>query len=430
MSRPRRRRAPNGRGTYGHDAHGYWAKISLGKDPVTGRPVRITLRAATMRQLQEQVEDTERKRAAVRRQASTRLTVGEWVTMWLASVERACKPKTHQTYQSLMRAHVSRIAAVRLDRLTPERIEGIYDDILATGTSAVTVSNLHRTLRACLNEAVRRGHLPANPVQLARPPRVERTQRVPLTTAQSIDLLTAAAATDNTARWWVALAMGLRQGEALGLQYQDIDLDQKTILVRRALARLGYRHGCTDPLACAAGHHTDRCRHRSGTCAAHAYHCPKRKGGLVVGTPKTGKSERMLAIPEAMVAILVEHRARHRRRRLAQGLGWGPDVFVFSGPKGGPMDPRKDLARWKQILAESGLPDIRLHDARHTTATLMLTQHVSPREVMDYLGWTQIALLARYQHVLPEQQRAIAQGMSDALTPTDAHHRQDKHGTG
>ena len=127
--------------------------------------------------------------------------------------------------------------------MTPEHVESVYVGLAATGVGAETISSVHRSLRSCFGEAVRRrGRLERNPVLVARPHRVEHREIMPLSLGETRAVLATAAGQRNSVRWMIALALGLRQGEALGLQWDDIDLERGTLSVRRALQRTSWRH--------------------------------------------------------------------------------------------------------------------------------------------------------------------------------------------
>ncbi|MDX6268719.1 MAG: integrase, partial [Frankiales bacterium] len=201
-------------------------------------------------------------------------------------------------------------------------------------------------------------------------------------------VLEAAAGKRNAARWSVALAMGLRQGEALGARWDvDVDLDAGTWRVSQGLQRQAYRHGC------------------GGACVEDVkpLRCPKRTGGLVYVPPKSERGRRTIGIPSQLVAALRTHRVQQLEERMAAGPLWEDRGLVFAQWNGRPLDPRQDWSEWKIILKAAGVRDARLHDARHTAATLLLEQGVDARIVMEILGHSQISLTQNtYQHVMPK----------------------------
>lgn len=193
--------------------------------------------------------------------------------------------------------------------------------------------------------------------------------------------------------------MGLRQGEALALKWDDIDLYSGTLAVRRHLQRHPWEHGCNeaDP------------RHSPALC-------PRRHSeGLGFDDTKTGAGRRVLAIPPQMVPQLLEHRRAQAEERLKVGSAWRDLDLVFPRPDGSAADPRSDYRAWKSLLARAGIRDARLHDARHTAATLLLAQGVDGRVVMSLMGWSQAALLTRYQHVIDTIRIEAAEKVGNAI---------------
>ena len=121
-------------------------------------------------------------------------------------------------------------------------------------------------------------------------------------------------------------------------------------------------------------------------------------------------------LPDPLVAQLKEHRAQQNRERLAAGTMWHDGNYVFATPAGKPIDPRNDHRAWQQLLRDAGVRRARLHDARHTAATLLLAQGVAPRVAMQILGHSQITLtLGTYSHVIPELAAEAAKSMGNAL---------------
>jgi integrase len=134
-----------------------------------------------------------------------------------------------------------------------------------------------------------------------------------------------------------------------------------------------------------------------------AAECPERTGGLLFVEPKSEKGKRTIGLPSQLVLALRAHRQAQREERMAAGSLWQDHGLVFSTSTGGKIDPRRDWAEWKSILQAAGVHDARLHDARHTAATLLLEQGVDARVVMEILGHSQISLTQNtYQHVMPK----------------------------
>jgi integrase len=230
----------------------------------------------------------------------------------------------------------------------------------------------------------------------------------PYTVEEMCQLLDAAEGTGNAPRWALAAVLGLRQGEVLGLQWDDVELGDEGILcVRRQLQRLGWQHGCGDPSVC----HT-----ASGSLAKRGADCPQRLGGgLVLRPVKSAAGRRTLVLPPSLAVDLRHHRRLQAEERLAsevweQGPGNG---WVFANEARRVLDPRADHRAFKELCSAAGLPKRRLHDLRHTAATMMLDNDLDPKTAGQVLGHSQIVLTARYQHVLADR-KSVAAGRIEA----------------
>ncbi len=252
-------------------------------------------------------------------------------------------------------------------------------ELLAAGLAPATVLQAHRVLSRALKVAVQRGRVGRNVCTLVDSPTLARTEVEPLTPREARQVLQVAARTRNGTRWSVALALGLRQGEALGLPWDAVDLDAGTMRVRQALQRQAGR-------------------------------------GLVLVEPKSSAGRRTIALPKQLIDALREHRTAQREERLRASTAWTDHGLVFAQPNGHPIDPRSDHRAWRALLRQADVRPARLHDARHTAAIVMLTLGVPPRVVMQVLGHSQISLtLGTYSHVVPELAEDAATRVGDAL---------------
>lgn len=182
----------------------------------------------------------------------------------------------------------------------------------------------------------------------------------------------------------MALALELRQGEALGLQWADLDLGRGVLRVRESRARLRYGHGCPG----------------SGSCGKTPGRCPDRvRVNDDRAATKSCAGRRVIGLPEPLVGLLVEHRQAQERERLAARQLWKDGGWVFASEAGRPIIPNTDYHAWKALLRKTGVREGRLHDAGHTAATVLLVLGVPERTVMDVMGWSSTAMAARYQHV-------------------------------
>jgi integrase len=396
-------KAANNRSSIYRGSDGFWhGWVSFGAAS-DGRRRRKHVQAPTKREAAEKVKRLERQRDGG--YAGDRpLTVTEWLDAWTVTrLTAGVRAKTLEGYRADRRHIVSAIGTVRLDRLTAEHVDKLWLAILAAGAGPATCAHVRRTLSAALNAAVERGHLARNPVLVSRPPRYDAPEVEPLSAADARKVLGVAAGRRNAARWSVALALGLRQGEALGLRWSDINLDEGRLTVRAQLQHLPWQHGCAAPEA-------------TPTCERDPGRCPSRHGGGPVFVPvKSAAGRRVLALPAPMVEPLRRHAAVQAAERLRVGSRWADHGLIFAREDGTPIRKETDSAEWHRILRLAGVRDARLHDARHTAATLLLVQGVPAGLAMRLLGHSDTRVTARYQHVVEEAARVAAEQVGVAL---------------
>src|ERR1017187_1285935 len=309
------------------------------------------------------------------------MTVGEWLTTYLEQVAKPqVRPRTYDRYRSDIDGHiVPAIGRHRLDKLRPAHLVALYNTRAAEGLSGASLRHMHAVIRRALNVAVKWQLIAVNPAVLVDAPRAGQHEITPLSAAEAQGLIKAAVGDRMEARWLVGLALVLRQGEALGLWWDDLDLDAGLLRVRRALQR---QHG----------------------------------GGLVFAEPKTQRSKRTIPLPAQLADVLRQHRVRQEQERITAGSLWQDSPCVFTTPIGTPVDPRNDFREFKKLLDRGSLPSVRLHDLRHTAASLLLAQNVPARVVMEIFGHSQIALtMNTYSHVAPEVSREAADRMARLL---------------
>lgn len=379
-----------------HKCQGRWvASVVVGWR--NDRPVRRkrvassrTKAAAKLRELQDDL-------ARGQIPTAKNWTVQSWVQYWLENVVEL-RDTTRDGYESKIGQYiVPLLGHHRLTRLSVEHIEQAWDELQGVGNpakakagvaeplSSTTVLQTHRILSGALKMGVRREYVTRNVCELMDAPSVADSDFEPLSMAEAKRVLEVAGRRRNAARWSVALAIGLRQGEALGLTWNDdpddpgdVDLDAGTLKVRHSLQRV--------------------------------------KGkGLVLGRTKSKSSRRTLSLPAPLVAELRAHRAAQNAERLKAPFWYEGPNFVFAQPDGRPIDPKKDWLAWRDLLTTAEVRMRRLHDARHTAATMLLLQGVDQRVAMDILGHSQRAMTDRYQHVVDEMKKSAAERMGAAL---------------
>ena len=307
-------------------------------------------------------------------------TLTAWLSQYLDDVaSQTVRPSTLNRYKQEVRLYITPVLGkFRLDKITPHHIADFYQ-LMGRQLAAGSVRRLHALLRRAFTVAVRWNLVATNPVLAVDPPSATRQEVKPWSKEQTKTFLALVEDDPLAARWQLAIVVGLRQGEALGLKWEDVDLDAGLIRVRRALQ---YRPA----------------------------------DGLVLTEPKTARSKRTLPLPDPMVASLRAHRRQQLEQRAEAGDDWVETGLVFTTAQGKPLHPRNDYRTFKRLVEKAKLPDIRLHDLRHTAASNMLTEGVHARVVMETLGHSTFDLtMNTYSHVAPVVSREAADTMAKAL---------------
>ncbi len=322
-----------------------------------------------------------------------RQSTAEFLARWLEDTAKpTLRPTTYRAYETRVRLYlVPRIGRIPLAQLGPQHVQALQNDLLNTKMiarnrggsgylSPATVLDTRRVLHKALSQAVKWGMIPRNPVELVDPPSVQRPEVQPLDPDQARTLLGALVGNRLEALYTVALALGLRRGEALGLKWSDVDQTEGTLTVRRALYRVN--------------------------------------GKLQLMDVKTRKSRRTIALPLVATRALVLHKKRQDAEREAAANFWRETGLVFTTAVGTPLEPRNVNRHFASLLKAAGLPHQRFHDLRHACASLLLAQGLDLKVVQEVLGHSSITITGDlYAHVLIGLKRKAAAGMDALFDP-------------
>jgi integrase len=312
-----------------------------------------------------------------------RQLVGPFLARWLSDVVRpSVRPRTYVSYEQIVRVHLTPgLGKATLATLSPLMVQEFLNRRAATGLSPQTVSYTRSVLRNALGTAERWGLVVRNAAALASAPKVERRTSAFLSPAEGRRLIDALKDESVGPLVVVALATGLRQGELLGLRWQDVVLDpidQATVTVCRQMSRI--------------------------------------HGKAVATEPKTSGSRRVVSLAPFAVDALRQQRAHQAEERLLAGSRWVDLDLVFATTKGTPMDPARVTRALHRATARAELPRVRFHDLRHSCASIMAAEGVQPRVAMEILGHSDVrTTLSIYTHALPELRVAAAARIQDAL---------------
>ncbi|WP_432587757.1 site-specific integrase [Streptomyces sp. HD1123-B1] len=297
--------------------------------------------------------------------------LAEWLPYWLDNVIKPNRKRTtYSKYAMHIRLYlVPMLGAKRLESLGPRHVRTFLAE-LARKTTAATAKEAHRVLRTALTAACREELVTRNVASLVEAPKVNSRETTPWSLDETLRFLEEARRDPLYAAFVLAIAMGLRRGEVLGLRWSDVDLDKRVIRVGNQVQRIG--------------------------------------GELYQDTTKTGKI-RPVPLPLICLAALRWHRLR------LTGAP-APHALVFTTRTGRPIEPRNLNRSFSRLTAAAGLRRIRLHDARHGCATLLTAAGVAPRVLMEILGHSQISItMDVYTHVAQDTQREAISHMDRLL---------------
>jgi integrase len=310
------------------------------------------------------------------------IKLSEYLGRWLADSARdTVRTTTFERYEQMVRLHICPVLGkLKLKDLTPVHVRGLYREKLDAGLSPRTVQYVHVTLHKSLKQAVMDGLIPRNATEAVKPPQVRPKEMRPLAPEQVKVMFQATRDDRLEALYVLAVTTGLRQGELLGLKWEDVELEASTLQVRRTLSTA--------------------------------------KGGSQLTAPKTKGSRRTVRLKQSAVNALRSHLLKRQLEEIDRaGSLWRENGLIFASETGKSLDRRYVTThRFKPLLKRAGLPQIRFHDLRHTCATLLLGRNVNPKIVSEMLGHASIAItLDTYSHVLPNMQSEAAKAMEDAL---------------
>lgn len=399
------RRRTRGDGALYQRADGMWmGSVELGFSPDGKRRRKVvssSTQAGALAKLREARRNVERY-GTVPTQSQT---VKDWLDRWLVDVcAPRVKPRTLDGYRDKVRLIDESIGKVRLDKLAPEHVRRVHTHAAAGGRSGTTALHCHRVLSKALKDAQREGLVLRNVAELVDAPSADTFDGQPLTGDEARRFLrwvhgepSPVARDPLAARWDLALLYGMRQGEALGLTWECVDLDAGTLDLSWQLQRFTWRHGCAKGAPTCGGRRGADCPKRTLAVPA-KYEHRVLEGALVLSRPKREKRR--------MVPILPLVEAGLRERIAIARFDPNPHGLVFARRNGSPIAPTADAAAWDAHLRALGLPDIRLHDARHSAATLLLEGGIDEATIAQILGHSLLVTTRRYAHVNMDLMRA------------------------
>lgn len=433
------RRRGAGEGTVYQRSDGRWtAQVTIGYN-ADGRQKRATFYGRTRKEVVAKIRTALHQQQTGTFVEPHKTTLGQWLDNWMVSYQ---KPKvsisTYELRLTLIRVHIKPVLGnKKLTKLKPSDLQNLYTEKLGTGRadgrawegqvtiggrgvsqkkvivygktekeiqgkikqvtknqkdvvvlgpnkrglSSQTVRHIHNILHGALKQAMREGLVNRNVAQATEPPKIVRGEEMRTLSRDEVSRFLGAIQEDRLyAAFLLDLATGLRRGELLALRWADLDLDKRTLQVRKSLARVK----------------------RDGV------------GQLEMGDVKTPKSRRLIPLPEEVTRELRAHKARQNQEKLKAGPGYQDQGLVFATALGTPTEPRAFTRRYETLIKGAGVEYTRFHNLRHTFATMLLEMGEHPKVVQEMLGHSQVSMtLDTYSHIIPGLKERAASKLND-----------------
>ena len=374
------RRRGNGEGSISRRKDGRWEARYTAH--TAGGPKRRVVYGKTRKEVADALARALADRASGLVFDAGSITVGEYLDRWLEDSDRgSIRASTYERHKEIVGLHIRpALGCVNLSKLTPAHVQGLYRDKLDSGLSTATVQKIHAVLHKALAQAVRWNLVPRNATDAVKAPRPTPPEMRPLSPEKARKLLETSRGDGLEALYVLAVHAGMRQGELLALKWEDVDLNEGVVRVRRTLVRSG--------------------------------------GRVAVGEPKTKGSRRTVYLTGAAKEALRSHLGRQLEEMGRLGDLYRDHGLVFTSGVGTLINPTNLRRRsFAPLLQRARLPQIRFHDLRHTCATLLLTRNVHPKYVQELLGHATAAItLDTNSHVIPGMGNHTARAMEDVFS--------------
>ena len=361
----------------------WWeARYTAGHDPGTGKQIQRTITGKTQKEVAKKLKEATAALDAGTYTAPNKMTVGQWLDIWVAEYLSNVKPRTAESYRIIVKNHLKpKLGATRLDQLDAHTVQTFYNNMTSITEgrplSPKTIKNIHGVFHKALQQAMKNKYINFNPADACELPRIEKAEIKPLDDTQINAFLKAIKGHPFEDLFLVDLFTGMRKGEILGLQWDCVDLKKGTILIKQQLQ-------------------------------------------TVVGSPgefhlvstKNSKG-RQITIPPFLVAALRRVKKKQLENRLRYGKCYDTSMdFVFTDDLGKHLKPKQVYDAFKKIVAEMGIPNTRFHDLRHSYAVASIRSGDDIKTVQENLGHATAAFtLDIYGHVTDQMKQASAARM-------------------
>ncbi|MGO5050753.1 tyrosine-type recombinase/integrase [Dysosmobacter sp. Sow4_B12] len=366
----------------------YWeARYTTGFDPGTGKQIQRSITAKTQKEVAQKLKQATYEIDQGTYLAPTKLTVEEWLDIWVKDYLEDVKSSTKYLYMRNVEQYIiPHLGAVKLEALTSPMVQALYNKLLkpenvdVKALSAKSIRNVHGVLHKALQQAVLNGYLRVNPSDACKPPRVVKKEIQPLNETQVSEFLVAIQGHTHEYLYKITLFTGMREGEVLGLTWDCLDLEHGTLLIKQQLRR------------------------------------EQKKGGKYYFSPPKNNKTRVLTLAPSVIQLFRLQKLKQNGMRLKAGDCWEENSLVFSNQTGGFLSYRTVYDCFKRIMVKIGSPSTRFHDLRHTYAVLAIKSGDDIKTVQENLGHATAAFtLDIYGHVTAQMRRNSADRMEQVI---------------
>ena len=357
----------------------YWeGRYTAGYDPGTGKQIQRSVTGKTQKEVSKKLKEATAALDAGTYTAPSKMTIEQWLDIWTSEYLKKVKPRTAESYKIIVKNHLKPgLGATKLDALNAHTVQTFYNGLINGSEdkkplSAKTVKNIHGVLHKALQQAVKNKYINFNPAEACELPRVEKAQIQPLDEAQIKAFLNAIKGHRYEQLFSVVLFTGMREGEALGLCWDCVDLKKGTITINKQLQKM---------------------------VGQKEYHLVSTKNG----------KGRQITVPPFVVSALKKARHQQLENRIRYADCWEESDFVFTDEDGRHLKPKQVYDSFKKIVEEIGTPSTRFHDLRHSYAVALIKSGDDIKTVQENLGHATAAFtLDVYGHVTEQMKRDSA----------------------
>ena len=369
-------------------AYTYWeARYTAGYDPGTGRQIQRSVTGKTQKEVSKKLKEATASLDAGTYIAPNKMTVSEWLDIWVKEYLSKVKPRTAESYEIIVKNHLKPgLGAAKLDALEPHTVQTFYNSLcegrdVKKPLSPKTVKNIHGVLHKALQQALKNRYIPFNPAEACELPRVEKAEIKPLDEKQISVFLKAIKGHPYEDLFTVDLFTGMRKGEILGLQWGNVNLVKGTILINKQLQKVVGSKG--------------------------EYHLVSTKNS----------KGRQITIPPFVVTVLRKVKKKQLENRLRYGECYEDESnYVFTDELGRHLRPKPVYDAFKKVMNELDLPEARFHDLRHSYAVASIKSGDDIKTVQDNLGHATAAFtLDIYGHVTEQMKKESAARMEQFI---------------